>query len=177
MNIYGKFLVENWYRDQLIGLYRFPNDATGQGKDRFLDVSFNHVPQITNWWMGIIDYTGYTALAATDLYRNINLAANGWKEFTDYTDENNGDSAITRPLWNNNTASGQSISNTTYSIFNVTTAGTIKGMFIVGGSASAQIKGDNTAGNSVLWATGLFDTGDCNVVIGSRLRIIYTIGA
>jgi hypothetical protein len=177
LNLRGRFSVEHWYNGELLGVYPCKNDSTNEGRNRFLDVGWNGIPKIVIWYMGIIDYTGYTALAVTDLYRNINLAANGWDEFTSYTDTNNADDATTRPIWVSDAASGQSIANTTKSIFTVTSAGIVKGLFLVGGSSNAQIKGDNTGSNSILWATALFTIGDVPVFIGSVLRVAYAISA
>jgi hypothetical protein len=175
LNPNGRFSVEHWYRGKLLDFCRPHNDTTNEGKNRFLDINFNGVPQITALWIGLIDHTGYTAVAATDTYANINLAANGWDEFTGYTDTNNSDSAVTRPLWSPDEPVLGSIANTTKSIFTVTTAGAIEGLFVVGGSANAQTKSDNIASNSILWATAL--TGTYPVSIGSVLRMIYTVNA
>ena len=176
LHLRGKFAAEHWYRGKLIGLYPCNNDTTNEGKNRFLSVGFHGYPPITTWWLGLIDYVGYTALAATDIYRNINLT-NGWSEYTTYTDTNNGNDATTRPLWTPDAAVGQSIANTTQSLFTITTLNTVKGLFVVGGDTNAQTKGDNASNsNSILWATALFGS-DCPVFVGSVLRIIYTVNA
>ena len=82
----GRFVVEHFRKGVKIGQYEFPNGITNEGKNKLLDVMFHGVSAITTWWLGLIDNSGYTALAARDTYANINQAGNGWDEFTDYTD-------------------------------------------------------------------------------------------
>ena len=173
-NLNGQFAVEHWYRGELIDVRYQHNDTTNQGKVRFFEVGYNGSPQITTFWLGLIDYTGYTAVAATDTYIGIN-AANGWEEFIAYTDTNNGDNAATRPLWTPNTAASGSIANTTKSLFTITSStGVVQGLFVVGGSSNAQTKNDHSSSNSILWATSVFSP-VYPVFIGSVLRIIYTV--
>jgi hypothetical protein len=173
----GRFSVEHWYNGELLGVHLCHNDTTNEGKNRFIDIGWNGVPKITTWYLSIIDNTGYSALAATDIYRNINLAATAWKEYTTYTDTNNGDSATTRPVWVTNAASNKITTNTTKAVFTCTAVGIIKGLFVVGGSPNAQIKGDHTGDNSILWATALFSAGNIPVFIGSVLRVVYAVNA
>lgn len=174
--IRGKFAVEHWYRGKLIGLYPCHNDTTNEGKNRFLNISFHKYTAITSWYMSLIDNVGYTAVAATDIYTNIGLSGNTWSEFSSYTDTNNGENATTRPLWLADPASGPSIANTTKILFTSTAVGVVKGIFVVGGSANAQVKNDNSSSNSIIWATALFDT-PFAVFIGSLLKTVYTINA
>jgi len=159
-----------------IGQYEFPNGITNEGKNKLLDVMFHGVSAITTWWLGLIDNSGYSALAAGDTYANINQAGNGWDEFTDYTDAANGGSASTRPEWTEGTASGQAITNGSPVVFDITSSGTVKGLFLVGGAANAQNKGDHTSGGT-LWATALFGTGDVPVNAEDQLKVTYTVSA
>jgi hypothetical protein len=126
--------------------------------------------------MGLIDNSGYSALDATDVYDDINQAGNGWDEFTLYTDAGNGDSATTRPEWDEAAASAQAITNSTVTVFDVTGSGTVKGLFLVAGT-NANVKDDHTAGTAhKLWATALF-SGDVAVLNGDQLKVTYTISA
>jgi hypothetical protein len=175
INPHGKFVVEHWYEGKLLGVYPIANDVTNEGKNKLWDTMFRHEAQ-TDWWLSLINYTGYSALAATDTYFQIN-GTNGWDEFTNYLDTNNGDNATTRPAWNNNAASGQEMTNTTKAIFTITGGGgTLKGLFLVGGNAIAQTKGDHSGG-PVIWATALFATGDFIVFTNSQLKVVYTVSA
>jgi hypothetical protein len=172
----GRFVVEHFRKGEKIGHYEFPNGITNEGKNKLLDVMFHGVSAITTWWLGMIDNSGYSALAATDTYENIDQAGNGWDEFTDYTDAGNGGSASTRPEWTEGAASGQAITNGSPVVFDITASGTVKGLFLVGGIANAQNKGNHEAGGT-LWATALFGTGDVPVNAEDQLKVTYTVSA
>jgi hypothetical protein len=172
----GKFVVEHWRGGKRINEYHFPNGITNEGKNKLLNVMFHGATQISSWYVGLIDNANYTALAATDDYADINQAADQWKEFTNYTDGNNGDSASTRPAWGVGAASGQSVTNSSPAVFNITASGTVKGVFLVGGISQAQNKNDHTAGGA-LWATALFTSGDVVVANGDQLKVTYTVSA
>jgi hypothetical protein len=173
----GRFVVEHFRKGEKIGHYEFPNGITNEGKNKLLDVMFHAQSAITTWWLGLIDNSGYSALAAGDTYANINQAGNGWDEFTDYTDAGNGGSASTRPEWTEGAASGQAITNGSPVVFDITDSGTVKGLFLVGGAANAQNKGDYQAAGAVLWATALFGTGDVPVNAQDQLKVTYTVSA
>jgi len=172
----GRFVVEHFRKGEKIGQYEFPNGITNEGKNKLLDVMFHAQSAITTWWLGLIDNSGYSALAAGDTYANIDQAGNGWDEFTDYTDPANSASASTRPEWTEGAASGQAITNGSPVVFDITSSGTVKGLFLVGGIANAQNKGDHTAGGT-LWATALFGTGDVPVNAEDQLKVTYTVSA
>ena len=173
----GRFVVEHFRKGVKIGHYEFPNGITNQGKNKLLDVMFHSVSAITTWWLGLIDNSGYSALAAGDTYANINQAGNGWDEFTDYTDPANAGSASTRPEWTEGAASGQAITNGSPVVFDITSSGTVKGLFLVGGAAGAQTKGDHTASGAILWATASFTGGDVGVNTNDQLKVTYTTSA
>lgn len=172
----GFFEVEHWRHGLLLATHRFKNGIVNEGKDSIFDVYFDAATQITTWYMLLIDNANFTALAAADTYDNIDQAGNGWDEFKDYTDNANAGSTVTRPVWNPDPASGQSISNGTQTIFDITAGGTVKGLGIVGGGAASNTKGDHAA-DGTLWATALFDQGDTAVVNGDQLKITYTVSA
>jgi len=172
----GCFFVEHIRDGETIGRYKFKNGITNEGKNKILDVMFDGATQIAAWYLGLIDNANFTALAAADTYDDIDQAGNGWDEFTDYTDPGNADSATTRPEWAPDPASGQSISNSTVEQFDITAAGTVKGVFVVGGIAAANTKGDHAAGGT-LWATALFSGGDVPVANGDQLKVTYTVSA
>jgi hypothetical protein len=176
LGLRGKFVVEHFRNGVKIGQYEFPNGITNQGKNKLLDVMFHGVSAITTWWLGMIDNAGYTALAATDTYQNIGQAGNQWAEFTNYTDAANGDSASTRPEWTEGAAASQSISNASPVVFNITGSATVKGLFLVGGIANAQNKGNHEA-SGILWATAFFGTGDVPVNNLDQLKVTYSVSA
>ena len=82
---------------------------------------------------------------------------------------------VTRPTWTEGAASANSITNSATVNFDITGAGTVKGVFLAGGT-NAQTKGDHTAGAShKLWATALFSGGDVVVANGDQLKVTYTV--
>ncbi len=173
----GQFKVEHWRNGKRIDERVFPNGITTEGKNFLLDVMFHGEAAFATWYLGLIDNTGFSALADADNYDNINQAGNGWDEFDDYTDEANADSAVTRPAWTEGAASAASITNSATVNFDITATGTVKGIFLCGG-ANAQTKGDHTAGTAnKLWATALFSGGDVAVQNGDQLKVTYTVSA
>ena len=176
LNPRGLFKVEHWRGGRLIGEYEFPNGITNEGKNQLLNAQFDAATQITTWYLGLIDNAGFTALAAADTYDEINQAGNGWDEFADYTDAGNGDSAMTRPVWNPDAAASQTITNGTVEIFDITGSGTVKGLLLAGGGTAPENKGDHAAG-STLWATAMFDNGDVPIQNGDQLKATYTVTA
>lgn len=173
----GRVKIDHYRGTERINSYEFPNGIVNEGKNYLLNAGFHNTTPYALWYCGLIDLTGYSALAADDTYDDINQAGNGWDEFTNYTDANNGDSAVTRPVWSNDAASGQSITNSTTAIFDITANGTVKGVFIVGGTGGAVNKSDHAATNNVLWATALFGSGDVAVLNGDQLKVTYTVSA
>jgi len=171
----GRYVLEHFRNGVKIGQYEFHNAITNQGKNKLLDVCFGAVTPITLWYTGLIDSDGYTILAITDTYQNIGATGNQWSEFTTYTDGNNSDNASTRPVWGAGSAALQAITNAAPEIFDVTTAGTVVGVFTVGGIAAAQNKSDHAA-SGVLWATATF-TAPIPVNISDQLKITYTVTA
>jgi hypothetical protein len=172
----GKFQVEHWRDGKLLEKFDFPNLITNEGKDHILNTQFDSGTAIAtaNWYIGLIDLTGYTALAAADIYDEID-GTNGWDEFTLYTDPANADSAVTRPVWLMDAASGQAITNSTVQSFDITGAGTVKGIFLAGGPTTALTKGDHTLADNVLWNAALFTGGDRTVASSDTLKVTYTI--
>ncbi len=69
-----------------------------------------------------------------------------------------------------NPASGQTISNDTVDLFDITGTGTVKGLFLVGGGTAPENKGDH-ATESTLWATVLFDEGDVDCRLHTQARV------
>lgn len=174
LSLTGKFTVRHGRRGRLINEFAIPNLITNEGKNNILNVQFHATAALTTWYLGLIDNTGFTAVAATDNYDNINQAGNGWDEFTAYTDRNNAASAVTRPVWPEDAAASQAITNTTLAIYDFTGAGTIKGLFVAAG-ASAATKGDHTSGTGhILWAATPFAA---NVAVdsGDDLSVTYSV--
>ncbi len=176
LDLTGRYVVDHFRNGERINSYHFPNGITNEGKNHLLNVHFNALAAMATWYMGLIDNLNFSALDATDIYDDIDQAGNGWDEFQLYTDAGNGDSATTRPNWDEATASAQSITNSSVTVFDVTGSGTVKGLFLVAGTSS-NVKGDHTAGTAhKLWATALF-SGDVAVLSGDQLKVTYTVSA
>jgi hypothetical protein len=174
LNMSGKYVVEHWRNGQRINEYHFPNGIVDEGKNQLLNVQFHAQGAISAWFMGLIDNAGWSSVEDDDAYIDID-GANGWAEFALYTDAGNGDSATTRPAWDEGSASGQSITNSSVTVFDITGPGTVKGLFLVGGPSTPNIKGNSSSGNT-LWATALF-SGDVAVLNGDQLKATYTVSA
>ncbi len=164
LQLSGRVYLEHLRDGVVIGRYHFPNGITNQGKNALLDIMFHGTTQITSWRIGLIDATGAT-LAATDTYAGIN-DANGWDEFDDYDE-------ATRPEWTEGAAASQSITNSTAVTFTLNAAGTIHGLFVVGGGTAASTKNDN-AGGGTLWATAPFTTPK-PVESGDQFKVTYAV--
>lgn len=152
----GKFHVEHYDKDgNLKGTYDLPNGITTEGKNKLLDVFFHAVTQITTWYIGLIDNSGWSAESAADT-----LASHaGWTEFTTYTGN--------RQEWTEGAASSASITNGTPVTFPITGTGTLKGIFIA--SAASGTSG-------TLWSTADFAS-TVPVANGDSLKITYTVNA
>jgi hypothetical protein len=175
-NLRGEFYIEHWREGKLLRKEKFHNGIVNEGKNFLLDVMFHGTTAIATWYIGLISGSGYTALASDDTYDDIDQAGNGWDEFASYTDPGNSDSAVTRPAWTEGAASGQSITNGTVVSFDITGSGTVKGLFLAGGT-NAQTKSDHTASGNVLWATALFSGGDVTVANTDTIKVTYTVSA
>lgn len=175
LNPRGMFELEHWRDGKLLGVHHFPNGIVNEGKNKLLDVMFHNQTQLATWYIGLIDFSGFTALAAGDNYDNIDQAGNGWDEYQSYTDANNSDNATTRPEWQENAASGEAITNTTTAIYDITgTTDKVKGVFVVAGT-NGQTKGDHAPTVNFLWATALFTSGDLSITSGDQIKVTYTV--
>jgi hypothetical protein len=168
----GRLFVEHWRKGSIFDRYNIPNSVTIEGKNSILRTNFHNGTQILHAYVSLIDSVGYVSLSDNDTYQGINLS-NNWLEFAGYSDPNSNGDTNTRPVWYTDEASGQTITNTTKSLFDITENCTIVGLFVVTGPNS-QIKGDNSVDNS-LWATALFLKGNVDLEIADQLRVIYTI--
>lgn len=156
----GRWQAEHYRQGQLLNKYDFPNDITNQGKNSLFEIMFHDGTQIANssWFIGLISNSGYSALAAADVMSS----HAGWTEFTGF-------SQSTRVAWGAGAAASQSITNASPATFDITSSGTVKGIFVVSNST----KGGTTG---TLWSTALFSA-DVPVANGDQLRVTYTVSA
>lgn len=156
----GKFHLEIWRQGKLVARHDITNDITNEGKNHILNVAFNGATQIANnsWFIGLINLTGFSALAATDTM----ASHSGWTEFTSYTQAN-------RVAWGSGTSTAQSTTNASPAVYNINAAGTVKGIFVVSNNTKSGTTG-------TLWSTALFSA-DVPVSNGDELRVTYTVSA
>ena len=149
------FRVDHMRKGILIGRIWVPNGVTNEGKDDMLGVQFDAVTQKPNWYIGLIDNSGFSALDPTDT-----LASHaGWTENTDYDEVN-------RVEWNPDAPASQAITNATPRDFTMNASVTINGVLI------ASV---NTGTSGILWATGSFTGGAIPVADDDVLSIVYTV--
>lgn len=160
VGLHGHWQAEHIRDGKVLKKYDFPNDITNQGKNSLFEIMFHDGTQIANssWFIGLISNSGYSALAAADTMSS----HAGWTEFTGY-------SQGTRVAWGAGAAASQSITNASPATFDITSSGTVKGIFVVSNST----KGGTTG---TLWSTALFSA-DVPVANGDQLRVTYTVSA
>jgi hypothetical protein len=140
------------------------NVVCTEGKNVMMDAAFGGTGSVA--YVGLISSVGYTGVAASDSAAQIN-GANGWKEAGG---ANLPSYLGTRPaaVWNAASANAKSFSSP--ATFGISGNGTVKGMFLVYGSAATSAK-DSTAG--FLWSAGLFSQGDKAVGNGDTVNASY----
>lgn len=136
----------------------FKNLVTTVGKNNALDNHLAGAGYTAGWYLGLIDSTGYSAVAAGDTASS----HSGWTEFTGYSNS-------TRPAPSWGSASGGSKASTA-TAFTINASGTVKGAFLI----SNQTKGGTTG---TLYSAGLFTGGDKTVASGDTLNVTYTASA
>lgn len=169
----GVWDIQHFRRDKLLERFLSPNTIMTEGKNHVLDVAFGAATQLTQWYIGLVDNAGFTAIAAADTYAGIN-DTNGWSSFESYTDPGNGDSATTRPAWTEDAASSGSITNSSVVSFDITASATVRGIFLVAGT-NAQTKGDSTNTGNVMWCATDFSGGNRVVANTDTLKVSYTL--
>jgi hypothetical protein len=143
--------------DRLKAFYEFPNGIVDEGMNHILDTQFTGSAQVSTWYIGLVDNSGFSAFNDADT-----LASHaGWSETTTYSESN-------RVTWDEDAASSRSISNTTTADFSINATGNLKGIFV----SSNNVK--STGNTGVLWSTAAFSS----VVAhsdGDTLKVTYTV--
>src|SRR6266487_386531 len=125
----GKFVVEHLRQGVKIGEYElvesfnFFNTVVTEGKNKVLDIAFRNQTQIAQWYIGLIDNAGFTALNVNDTMTN----HTGWAELTAYTEAN-------RQNWTTTAATGGQITNAVAATFTMNATNTVKGIFVASGN-------------------------------------------
>ena len=156
LKLEGTYYLEHWRDGKLLAKHPFDNAITTEGRNHLLDSTFRNQTQIGAWYIGLVDATGWSAFAATDV-----MASHaGWTEYTAYAESE-------REAWSMDAASSGSITNSTEAEFNMNATGSVKGGFITSSSVKS-----GTAGT--LWSTAPAAS-DIAVINGDLLKITYTI--
>lgn len=136
--------------------WAFHNAAVTAGLNYLLDAGFRAQTAVTTWYIGLIDNTGFSALAAADT-----MASHaGWSEFTSY-------SQTARPSWTiSNAAASGSLASSSATSFTISADGTIRGMFLTSLSTKSGATG-------TLWATATESAGRA-VANLQTLEVFYT---
>lgn len=148
--------MEHWRGSELIGVYNTVNGIVDVGINHMLETEFNAGTQVTTWYMGLVDNSGFTAFDNGDTM----ASHTGWNEFTTYSE-------ATRPIWNPDAAASRSISNGTSTDFSINGSGTVKGIFVTTNNTKSGTTG-------TLWATAAFAS-NVTVSNGDILKVTYTI--
>lgn len=156
LEVEGKWLVEHVRGGRVIGRYDVKNLITTEGKNAMLDIMFHGSTQVTTWYQGLIDSSGYTAVAVGDTMSS----HAGWNEFTSYSES-------VRQTWVEAAASASSITSSAVSTFTMSGSGTVKGLFLVSNSTKSGTTG-------TLWCATLFSSAVA-VISGDTIKLTYTV--
>lgn len=157
MRLRGKFTVQHFNKaGKLLNEFDVDNGITDVGLNKILDDMFNSGTQSATWYVGLIDNSGFSALANSDTMSS----HAGWSESTAYTEAN-------RVTWGVGAASSRSVTNASTVDFSINATVTINGIFVVDNNT----KGGTTG---TLWATASFSSA---VVAsnGDTLKVTYTV--
>jgi hypothetical protein len=154
----GRFVVEHLDKDGILkDVYEFPNGITDEGLNDILDVQFGGGSQTGTWYIGLIDNSGFSALAAGDTLSS----HNGWSEFTSYTEAN-------RVEWDDDAAATRSKTNSSTANFSINATGNVYGIFV----SSNNVK--STGNTGILWSTAAFSS-VVATANGDTLKVTYTV--
>lgn len=152
----GKWVIEHWRKDKLLNVMEISNLITTEGKNKILDVMFHGVTQITTWYIGLINDSGFSAVAATDVMSS----HSGWTEFTGYSDS-------TRLAWDEAAASAGAVATNSLTAFSINGTGSIRGMFLTSSNTKSGTTG--TLFNAATFASAQ------SVLNGDTFRVGYQL--
>lgn len=170
----GRYFVECYGADgQLKWFDDFENTVTTEGKNAALTHFLKGSTYTASQSMGLIEDTGYSAIAAGNTAANITAVgggspANGWNEAQSSTCAARGTPTF-------GTASSGSLATSAAVSFSILATDTIKGAFLMCRSTAGTAP-NTTVGNTngALYSAGLFSGGDRAVINGDTLNVSYT---
>lgn len=157
MKLKGKYIARCYDKQgNLKWEQEFPNGIVDEGIEQLLDAGFNGGTQISTWYMGLVDNSGFSAFANSDTMSS----HGGWTESTAYSEG-------TRPEWTAGAAASRAVTNSVTVDFSINATVTIKGIFI----PSDSTKGGTTG---TLWSTAAFAS-NASATSGDTLKVTYTV--
>lgn len=151
--------VRQYRQNQLLKQLVINNLTTIDGRTHALHTAFHGSGQVVTWYIGLINASGYTGILETDTY----ASHSGWTEATTYSEG-------ARQAWTEGASSAQKITSSSPSVFTITGAITLKGIFI---SERSQ-KGEVSGSTRILWSMALFAS-DLALVADDSLEINYFV--
>lgn len=151
----------------------FRNTVVTEGKNAALTHFLKGISYTASVALGLIEDTGYSAIAAGNTAANITAVgggspANGWNEAPSSTCASRGTPSF-------GTASSGSLATSSSVSFSIIATDTIKGAFLLcrstAGTAVSTTVGNT---NGALYSAGLFSGGDRAVANGDTLNVSYT---
>ena len=154
----GRVVAEHRDRDDYLkAIHEAPNGIVDVGLNHILETEFNGGSQISTWYIGLVDNSGFSSFADADT-----LSSHaGWSEFTSYTEAN-------RVTWGVGTATARAISNASTADFSINATGNLKGIFV----SSNNVK--STGNTGTLWSTASFSS-VVATANGDTLKVTYTV--
>lgn len=153
----GRYFVEHFDKNgRLKGIYDIDNGIVDVGINHLLDVGFDGGTQITTWYTGLVDNSGFSAFSNSDTM----ASHSGWSESVAYSESN-------RPEWTAGTPSSRSITNASTVDFSINATVTIKGIFITSDNTKSGTSG-------TLWSTAAFAS-NVSAQNGDTLKVTYTL--
>jgi hypothetical protein len=155
-NASGHYVVECVRDGEVIWTDRIDNLVTTGGKNDALDKYLAGSAYTAAWFLGLIDSTSYTAVAAADT----SASHTGWTENVGYSQ-----GARPTAAWSAASAGSKALSSA--ATFTINANATVKGCFLISNSTKSGTTG-------ILYSAGLFSGGDKVVQSGDTLNVSYT---
>jgi hypothetical protein len=152
----GRVRFDHYRNGAKIATYEFNNGIVDVGLNHILECEFNGGTQVSTWYLGLINNSGFSALANADTM----ASHGGWTETADYDE-------ATRPEWTAGTAASRAITNSSTVDFTMNATVTVRGVFVTTNNTKSGSTG-------TLWATANFGS-PIALLDNDVLRVTYSI--